>query len=149
RVVCLDGAPGAWLPKSFEVIAQRGDGLGERLANAFADVGGPAFLVGMDTPQVTPAWLDAGLRAATRGDAVLGLSPDGGYWGIGLRRPCAAVFDGVPMSADDTGAVQRARLRELGQATVMLPSLLDVDTYADAVTVAAQAPSSRFARTLA
>ena len=59
------------------------------------------------------------------------------------------MFAGVPMSAYDTGAVQRARLHELGLATVMLPPLLDVDTYADAVTVAAAAPTSRFARTLA
>jgi rSAM/selenodomain-associated transferase 1 len=149
RVVCLDGAPGPWLPAGFDVLPQRGDGLAERLANAFADAGGPAFLIGMDTPQVTPAWLDAGLRAATRADAVLGLSPDGGYWAIGLRRPSAAVFAGVPMSAHDTGAVQRARRHELGLATVMLPPLLDVDTYADAVSVARDAPTSRFARTLA
>ena len=72
RVVALDGAPGDWLPSGFEVIAQRGDGLGERLACAFEDVGGPAFLIGMDTPQVTPALLDAGLRAVERGDSAFG-----------------------------------------------------------------------------
>ena len=53
----LDGEPGDWLPEGFEVIAQRGDGLDERLAHAFADVGEPAVLIGMDTPQVTPELL--------------------------------------------------------------------------------------------
>ena len=37
RVLALDGAPGDWLPDGFEVVPQRGDGLGERLAAAFAD----------------------------------------------------------------------------------------------------------------
>lgn len=149
RVVVLDGAPGSWLPAGFEVIAQRGDGLGERLAAAFEDVGGPAFLVGMDTPQVRPEWLDAGLHAAAHGDAVLGASPDGGYWGIGLRRPDPAVFAGVPMSERNTAAVQRARLAMLGLATAILRPLLDVDTYADAVAVARDAPATRFAAELA
>src|SRR5690242_2238203 len=58
RVLVLEGMPGPWLPDGFEVIAQHGDGLAERLGAAFADVGESAFLVGMDTPQVTPAQLD-------------------------------------------------------------------------------------------
>ncbi len=149
RVVALDGAPGPWLPPGFDVIAQRGEGLAERLACAFADVGGPAFLIGMDTPQVRPEWLDAGLHAAAHGEAALGASLDGGYWGIGLRRPDPAVFAGVPMSEHRTGAAQRARLARLGLATAMLRPLLDVDTYADALTVARQAPETRFAATLA
>ncbi len=58
----------------FEVIPQRGDGLGERLAAAFDDVSPPALLVGMDTPQLTPRLLLDGMRAlAEHGvDAVLG-----------------------------------------------------------------------------
>src|SRR5688500_4457952 len=49
RVLALDGEPGGWLPRGWDVVAQRGAGLAERLAHAFADVGGPAFLLGMDT----------------------------------------------------------------------------------------------------
>src|SRR4051794_33949116 len=40
RVVVLDGDPGRWLPAGFEVIAQRGDGLAERLAAPLRGVGG-------------------------------------------------------------------------------------------------------------
>jgi rSAM/selenodomain-associated transferase 1 len=149
RVLVLEGEPGPWLPTGFEVIAQRGGDLAERLAAAFADAAGPAFLIGMDTPQVTPALLDAGLAAVARGEAAFGPALDGGYWGIGLPRPDAAVFDGVPMSKDRTGAVQRARLAALGQKTVDLPPLLDVDTIADARAVAAAAPAGRFAAALA
>jgi len=149
RVLVLDGAPGPWLPPGWEVVAQRGDGLAARLAAAFACAGGPALLVGMDTPQVTAARLDAGLAALARTDAVLGPAPDGGYWAIGLRAPAAAVFDGVPMSVAGTGAAQRRRLDALGLRTALLAPLRDVDTITDARAVAAAAPEGRFAAELA
>ena len=148
RVLVLDGRPGAWIPDGFEVIPQRGDGLAERLAAAFEDVGGPAFLVGMDTPQVTPELLDGGLAAVGERDAAFGPAFDGGYWGIGLRRSDPAVFEDVPMSEDHTGAVQRARLAALGLGVAALPPLRDVDTIEDARAVAAEAPGGRFADVL-
>ena len=149
RVIVLDGEPGAWVPAGFEVIAQRGDGLDERLAAAFEDVGEAALLVGMDTPQVTPALLDAGLAGVAEGDSAFGAALDGGYWAIGLRTPDAAVFADVPMSIARTGAVQRARLAILGLRPAILPPLRDVDTIDDAFAVAAQAPDTRFATELA
>jgi uncharacterized protein len=149
RVLALEGEPDGWLPAGWEVVAQRGGGLAQRLSHAFADVGEPAFLVGMDTPQVTPGLLSDGLSALTRCDAVFGPAGDGGYWGIGLREPDPAVFARVPMSRPDTGAIQRARLDELGLRTADLPALLDVDDIAGARAVAADAPAGRFAAALA
>jgi uncharacterized protein len=149
RVLALDGTPGDWLPDGFEVLPQRGDGLAERLTAAFADLGEPAFLVGTDTPQLTPALLDAGLDAVTNGDSAFGAALDGGYWGIGLRTPDPAVFAGVPMSSSRTGAVQRAQMALLGLHPRVLPPLLDVDTYDDALAVAAGARGTRFARHVA
>jgi rSAM/selenodomain-associated transferase 1 len=148
RVLVLDGEPGPWVPAGFAVLPQRGDGLAARLAAAFEDAGGPAFLVGMDTPQLTPALLDAGLAALDRADAAFGAALDGGYWGIGLRRADPAVFRDVPMSDMRTAAVQRIRLAELSLDTAVLPPLCDVDTIADARAVASAAPESRFAREL-
>jgi rSAM/selenodomain-associated transferase 1 len=149
RIVVLEGQPAAWLPPGFEVIAQRGSGLAERLAAAFEDAGGPALLMGMDTPQVTPELLDAGLAALTDGaDAVFAEAPDGGYWAIGLKRADPRVFDGIPMSAADTGARQRSRLASLSLRVEVLPALRDVDTIEDARAVAAGAPAGRFAAAL-
>jgi rSAM/selenodomain-associated transferase 1 len=149
RVVVLDGAPGAWLPPGFEVIAQRGAGLAERLSNATCDVGEPLLFVGMDTPQLTRALLCGALdRLAEPGiDAVLGPTTDGGYWTIGLREPDPSVFDDVPMSTGGTAAAQHRRLERLGMRTTELEVLRDVDTFDDAVAVAALAPWSRFAAT--
>lgn len=150
RVVALDGEPGGWLPDGFEVIPQRGSGLGERLGAAFEDVGGPAFLVGMDTPQLSPATIEDACRALCEPgtDAVIGLAGDGGWWGLGLRSPDPGVFEGVPMSDERTGELQLESLRRHGLSYTELGRMRDVDTIEDARAVAAEAPDSRFARTL-
>jgi hypothetical protein len=151
RTLVLEGAPGDWLPEGFEIVAQRGAGLAERLAAAFADTGEPALLVGMDTPQLDPELLEDGLERLRRPgpDAVLGPAEDGGYWAIGMREPQPDAFLGVPMSSERTAEHQRRRLRRLGMAVEELATLRDVDYWADAVAVAAAAPGSRFARAVA
>jgi len=151
RLVVLEGSPPAWLDPGFDVVGQRGAGLGQRLANAFGECSGAAFVVAMDTPQLTPALLDAALDRLERPDvdAVVGPTPDGGYWGIGFDRPRPGAFAGVQMSVATTLAAQLARLGELGLRTAMLHELEDVDTIEDARSVAAAAPATRFAAVLA
>ncbi|PVE12596.1 DUF2064 domain-containing protein [Streptomyces scopuliridis] len=150
RVLVLDGVPGGWLPAGIEVIPQSGGGLDERLAAAFGLCTGPALLVGMDTPQLTPELLAPALAPdAWQGcDAWFGPALDGGFWALGLAAPDPALLLGVPMSVPETGAVQRARLLDAGLAVRDLPPLRDVDTARDATLVAAEAPDSRFAAAL-
>ena len=149
RVAVLDGEPGPWLPRGIELIMQRGDGLAERIASAFSDVGGPALLIGSDTPQVSPTLLGAAARAllSTGVDAVLGPAVDGGWWIAGLRRPTPAAFCGVAMSTDTTGSEQLARFGALGLSVATLPMLRDVDRINDARAVAIEAPETMFAAT--
>ncbi len=151
RVLVLDGVPERWRRDGFDLIPQRGGSLGERLTAAFTDVGGPALLIGMDTPQLTPRLLLDGMHALSRPgvDAVLGRALDGGYWSVGLKHGPARVFDDVPMSTASTWRVQRSRMLELGWRVHEGPTLRDVDTIADARVVARQAPQSRFATALA
>jgi uncharacterized protein len=154
-VIALDGTPGPWLPAGAPVLAQRGAGLDERiaaaLADAYAGLAVPVVLIGMDTPQVTAALLEAALRPLADGtaDAVFGPAADGGFWLLGLRRPDPSLVLGVPMSTADTGVTQLARLAWAGLRVRWLPMLRDVDTAEDACEVARQAPGSRFAAALA
>lgn len=145
RYLLLDGEPQAWMPSRYAPIRQRGDGLGERLRNGFADLGAGA-VVGMDTPHVAHL-LDRALDWLAGGTNVLGLAEDGGYWMIGL---CADgldaledVFRGIPMSASDTGDIQLERLRELGRPVELLPSARDLDTFDDLRAVARMRSSGR------
>ncbi|MEU6243406.1 DUF2064 domain-containing protein [Streptomyces sp. NPDC047024] len=146
RLLVLDGSAGPWLPDGFEVVPQCAGGLDERLADAFARCAGPALLIGMDTPQVTPELLTVDFADC---DAWFGPAEDGGFWALGLARPEPALLRGVPMSVPETGAVQRERLTAAGLRVRDLPRLRDVDTAADARAVAALVPHGAFAARLA
>ncbi|MGW7355024.1 TIGR04282 family arsenosugar biosynthesis glycosyltransferase [Streptomyces sp. NPDC054784] len=147
RVLVLDGAPGPWLPEDagFEVVPQAAGGLDARIAAAFAGCDGPALLLGMDTPQLTPGLL----RPVTAPDAWdgcdawFGPAADGGFWALGLAEPDPALIRGVPMSVARTGAVQRRRLVDAGLSVRDLPVLRDVDTARDAAEVAGQCAAPR------
>ena len=151
HVLALDGARGDWLPAGFDVIPQRGGGLDERLAAAFADTHAtlplPMVLVGMDTPQVTPGLLAdaAGSLVSGEADAVFGPATDGGFWLLGLRKPDRSLLAGVPMSRPDTGRKQIDRLTSAGLRVAMAPELTDVDTFREAELIAGTVPGSRFA----
>jgi glycosyltransferase A (GT-A) superfamily protein (DUF2064 family) len=142
RVLVLDGRPGPWLPDGFEVLPQCDGELDERLAAAFATARGPALLIGMDTPQVTPGLLTVDWDGL---DAWFGPATDGGFWALGLREPDPDLLRGVPMSNPGTGAAQLARLSAAGLRVATLPLLRDVDAASDAAAVAALAPETGFA----
>lgn len=145
RVLVLDGARSFPVPPGFDVLPQRGDGLGERLAAAFADAAAdcdlPLLLVGMDTPQVTSDLLERAVRSLLRDGPVLGHAADGGWWALGLPAPHPGAFAGVPMSTGHTGAAQAARLAELGLTPVELPVLRDIDLPSDLQEVLRQVPA--------
>ena len=150
RVVALDGAPGTLDLSGCVVVPQVDGDLGTRLAAAFGeamagpDGDRPTLLIGMDTPQVSPALLTDCLDrlvAAGPGAVVLGTAPDGGWWALGVHTAAAAqVLPAVPMSREDTAVNTRAALEGAGFTVVDLPELTDVDHFPDAVAVAALCP---------
>jgi uncharacterized protein len=147
RVLLLDGDYQA--PPGWEVTAQQGDGLAQRLANglvATAREGLATLLIGMDTPQVTPSLLSTVVDGLSSTDAVLGMAHDGGWWALALRDPReGAALAGVPMSRPDTGELNSKALLRQGLSVGLGPPLRDVDTIADVGEVAALCPGGRFA----
>jgi len=135
------------------VTAQRGHGLGERLAHGFATTALPgtaSLLVGMDTPQIDTALLGTVLAGLADADAVLGPAEDGGWWALALRDPqCAEVLRDVPMSTQDTFTHTCRALTGRGLRVALGPVLRDVDTATDAHHVAAACPGGRFAAAVA
>ena len=126
------------------VIEQHGEGLAERLANAHvdADDGHGVIQVGMDTPQVTVEdFLEAG-RLVEAGHRTIGLADDGGWWLLGLPQSAdAKALIDVPMSRSDTGSLTEAALGDVAHIAVRR----DMDTWEDAVAIAAELPISRLA----
>ena len=141
----------------WTVFAQHGAGFAERLVRAHADVAaraaGPVVQIGMDTPQVTPELLSGaeavlGTDDPNGPDAVLGPAPDGGWWVLALRDPrTAAPLRDVEMSTPTTFADTRDALTRSGLRMTTTAVLQDVDTVADAETVASLSPQGAFAQT--
>lgn len=125
------------LPAGFTLIPQAGSTLGDRLHRLSAillERGHPAVLLtDSDSPTLPPPYLlDAiGHLQSKATDLVLGPTEDGGYYLIGLKRPCRALFDDIPWSGPTVlmDTLRHATMQQLQVA--MLPSWFDVDTPDD------------------
>ena len=145
-LLVLDGAVGPWLPTPIE----RGRAVRRRTRRPARGRVHPCRRPGGARGDGHAPGL--GRRASTtpsRGsrrpnvDAVLGLTPDGGWWIIGFRTPVPDAFLGVEMSSATTGAQQRGRLDALGLRTELVAPETDIDTFADALAVADAHPHLR------
>jgi rSAM/selenodomain-associated transferase 1 len=127
------------LPEGFALIAQRGDGFGERLLATAQDVlscgFGAVCLIDSDSPTLPASALRQAVEALLRpGDrVVLGGSDDGGYYLIGMKQAHAAPFERIAWSTASVYAETVERVREAGLELVELPLWYDVD---DAATLA-------------
>jgi uncharacterized protein len=118
-------------------LAQRGGGLGQRLAGAFArhfrEGARRVVVIGSDCPDVGREIVARAFAALGEDDLVLGPSLDGGFYLIGLTRPAPGLYRGVAWS---TSTVLDRTLRNaarLGLRVTSLPVLRDIDTIEDAV----------------
>jgi len=121
-------------PRGCLRLAQGGGDLGERMQRVMDQLPpGPVIIIGSDVPGITAAHIARGFRMLKGADAVIGPSPDGGYWLIGLRR-CPRVprlFNGVRWSHAETRAdtlrnMAGLRVRKIDE----LDDVDDADDYA-------------------
>lgn len=150
RIIAFEGNLLPLGSELCEVMTQTTGSLDVRLGAIFDECDGPTVLIGMDTPQLSVSDLEPAFSAWPSDiDAFFGPATDGGFWALGLAEPTGDLLRGVPMSQGDTGELQLKRLAEAGLRVGMLPALTDVDTIDNARDVAAIAPSTVFASTLA
>jgi uncharacterized protein len=75
------------LPAGYDRVGQGPGTLGCRLERLIRLLpSGPVVIIGSDSPQLRPTDVAAAFAVLARSDAVLGPSPDGGYWLIGVNR---------------------------------------------------------------
>ena len=122
-------------PSAFRLQVQRGNGLAERMANAFAEAaasGAPyALLRGSDSPALDRAHFCDTVDRLKAGDDLV-LTPDlgGGYAMIGQATPNAAIFD-VPMSTGEVLAETIAIANQFALRHSLTQPTFDLDTVAD------------------
>lgn len=123
---------------SWQVQAQQGKGLGQRLRHALVDLPGSATaaaVLGSDAPVLPWGVIDRSLERLARGDpateAVMGPAVDGGYYLVGMAHPNPYILQDVPWSTERVAEVTRLRCRQLGISLQELPPASDVDTPSD------------------
>ena len=97
---------------------QKGNDLGERMYRVIRKVlelgYESAVLTGTDLPMMTAAHLESGFAALEEQDIAIGPTSDGGYYLIGMKKPCrevfrvegyggASVFESTVAAAEDAG----------------------------------------------
>ncbi len=95
------------------------------------DAPGPVFLVGADIPNLDAPHITEAFKALGHAPAAIGPAPDGGYWGIGLKRtatPAPNLLTDVRWSTEHALA---DTLRTLPHPVARLTTLADVDTADD------------------
>jgi uncharacterized protein len=118
------------------MLAQRGQDLGERLQNCFADLFAAGFasvvILGADSPTLPDEIvIEAFDRLTLSGAVVIGPSTDGGYYLIGLNQSHPELFTQINWSSEAVLAQTEARAATLNLDISRLPQWNDVDTPAD------------------
>ena len=118
-------------------ICQQGGNFGERFDFSLAEAkkllpaGTPLVLIGADTPQLSPNFLNKATATLRIHDAVIGPNDNGGFYLLGFSKqpiPVAAVF---AHTAEEEPRELDRLLREVGFRTAFLEQQFDIDQPED------------------
>ena len=116
-------------------LPQKGNDLGEKMYRCLRKVLSLGYesvvLTGADLPTMTAAHLESGFSILEENDVALGPTPDGGYYLIGMKKPCREVFriEGYGGASVFENTVTAARNASLTVGTALPCG--DVDTPED------------------
>jgi rSAM/selenodomain-associated transferase 1 len=119
---------------NIPVREQVGHNLGARMHAAFVSMLSMfprALIVGVDNLTLTGNLLLEAEEALQKADVVIQPAADGGYTLIGLSRPRAALFKGIPWGTQDVMRVTRERISSESIRAVEMKTTWDLDTPTD------------------
>ncbi len=123
----------SWLEKFplNQFLPQPNGDLGSRLISAmnhgFASGADCVFFLGGDCPGLTRSYLEEAEAALAETDMIIAPARDGGYVLLGLRKPMASIFEGIPWSSETVFAATLRTAIAAGISFRCLPPLEDVD----------------------
>jgi rSAM/selenodomain-associated transferase 1 len=116
-------------------VVQQGEGdLGQRMHRALQRAlqgQQQVLLMGADAPGLDAALLRQAAQALHSHDAVFVPALDGGYVLVGLKRPQAALFEGMTWSTAQVMQHSRDRARAAGLSWAETPPVADIDVPGD------------------
>lgn len=126
-----------FISNGFQLFPQRGQDLGERLHNIFADKLREGYcavsIIDSDTPDLPRTIVEDSFKLLVSDgvDTVFGPCHDGGYYLVGMRKPHPELFQNIAWSTetvlDDTLATAEASGLRVG----LLKRWNDLDTFED------------------
>jgi len=98
---------------------------------AFSNGARRVIVMGTDCPSIDEALLESAFDALDHVDLIFGPAADGGYYLVGLSRPCPAIFRNIEWGGPQVLAQSRAAAFGAGFETSLLEVLSDVDVPED------------------
>ncbi len=123
-----------WSDEKFIKIVQEGDGLGDRMHNAFVTAlqqYDKVVIVGSDIPQINPQILEEAFEKLDTKDFVIGPAMDGGYYLLGMKSPTPELFFDMEWSTPDVFNQTVDRIQKSGKSWHEVATLSDIDYVED------------------
>ncbi len=124
-----------WAGDAFNYAAQKGKDLGEKMAASFHEIFNLEYekviIIGTDVPGHTHSDLLHAFEMLSTHDAVIGPSPDGGYYLLGTKKFYPEIFKDIEYSTNKVYEKTRERLEYLQLNYCLLKEKLDIDLKED------------------
>lgn len=121
-----------WIKEKYFFAAQNGEDLGERMKNAFNLVfshgAKNVIIIGSDIPDLSKEIIDEAIDKLDENDIVIGPSPDGGYYLLGMKKDSPFLFDKIIYSTSSVLDETIEKIKENKLTYHILQTLEDIDT---------------------
>jgi uncharacterized protein len=127
----------SWGNDQFIKRLQKGNDLGERMYNAFADVFDNehiknVVIIGSDCPALSVDFIHQAFEELKQNSFVIGPAYDGGYYLLGMRQLRVELFEKIIWGGSRVLNDTILRINKMVKTFFLLPPLPDIDTFEDA-----------------
>lgn len=121
--------------KGYHFYPQEAGDLGDKMQKAFQQVFKLGFeqilIIGTDCYELKSDHLRQAFDTLGHKDLALGPAADGGYYLLGLKKPCVTLFQGISWSTDSVLQQTLEKAKQQSLSFELLEKLRDVDRYED------------------
>ena len=130
--------------QSWALVAQSGGSLGDRMTHFFESLFATeaertsvanVILIGSDCPTITPALCDEAFELLRTHEVVLGPTPDGGYYLVGMAGRYRDVFSGITYSTQSVLKQTTNKMHDDQIKYALLDPLEDIDEFDNLVSL--------------
>ncbi len=123
-----------WSPTHFHKYLQQGQGLGEKMKNAFQHIfqtHRKVVIIGSDCASLTTEIVNEAFKKLESSPFVIGPATDGGYYLLGMNQYSPAVFENISWSTSKVFPKTIEIIGGLNKSYYLLPQLSDIDNEED------------------